>query len=307
MSQTESYEPHGRHKVWSPWAKTAKEGTKNGSRESIGKQIVGNGIPTVKETQQEKKPTLAEVSAARALHRKAEKQARTDLTRRWPAETIKPRASKPYADFLAAQTSPTIRKTTLESPLPQTHLRTRTKVVTNATAVAKTDTEMSFTVPDHKWTCTACSREMLKSQQQYHLAGKAHINRLKLTSSASASAPSNPPLQPATAQKDSPRIVTTTTTRTQKAKPKTAKTTQRGHPRSAGSKDRKLRDRAAGTPSFRTNEPPAHPNWGFIGFGQSSFATNYAYDEYYSEKGDDFGICDKDCGWCGHCMDNIDI
>jgi hypothetical protein len=28
---------------------------------------------------------------------------------------------------------------------------------------------------------------------------------------------------------------------------------------------------------------------------------------YHSDVGDNHALCDKDCGWCGHCMDNVDI
>lgn len=161
----------------------------------------------------------------------------------------------------------------------------------------------------NEWTCTIYSRKMLQSQQQDHLAGKAHSNRLKQISSARA--PSNPSLQLATAE-DSPAVVSTSTARTQKAKPKPAKTTHRS--RTAKAKNRNAGDKAVGISSPQPPETDAHPNWGYIGFQQSTrtFAasydvTGYGYDDYYSGKGDNFGLCDKDCGWCGHCMDNFDI
>lgn len=59
-------------------------------------------------------------------------------------------------------------------------------------------------------------------------------------------------------------------------------------------------------------ETGAYPDWGFVGFRQSARtvavsydATGYGYDEYCSEEGDNFALCDKDCGWCGYCMDNV--
>lgn len=315
MSQTDSYEPHGEHKVWSPWVKIVKEGTKSDPRKSRGKPIVENRILAVGETEQGKRFSLAEVSAAKALHRQAEKQLREDLTRQSPAGIIKPRASKPFADFLAAQTSPTVSKTTIERPFPPTHLPTRSKNVPNATVIAKVDTEITSTMPDNEWACTTCSRKMLKSQQQDHRAGKAHINRLKQISSAGAA--SEPPLQATTAKKDPPQAATTVTARNQDPKPKPRKAvgrpvgfsiaTRQGHPRSAGSKNKKLRGGPAVTSSSRLPEPPAHPSWGLFGFGQSGFAVSYEYDEYCSKKGDSFGLCDKDCGWCGHCMDHANI
>jgi len=29
--------------------------------------------------------------------------------------------------------------------------------------------------------------------------------------------------------------------------------------------------------------------------------------QYHSDVGDNHALCDKDCGWCGYCMDNVDI
>ncbi|KAF2756248.1 hypothetical protein EJ05DRAFT_502711 [Pseudovirgaria hyperparasitica] len=38
---------------------------------------------------------------------------------------------------------------------------------------------------------------------------------------------------------------------------------------------------------------------------QSFYEYEYGYD--HGSKGTEFGLCDKECGWCGHCMDNVDI
>jgi hypothetical protein len=27
--------------------------------------------------------------------------------------------------------------------------------------------------------------------------------------------------------------------------------------------------------------------------------------QWYPDVGDDHSLCDKDCGWCGHCADNV--
>jgi hypothetical protein len=29
--------------------------------------------------------------------------------------------------------------------------------------------------------------------------------------------------------------------------------------------------------------------------------------DYYSDVGDNHSLCDKDCGWCGHCADYVDF
>jgi hypothetical protein len=46
-------------------------------------------------------------------------------------------------------------------------------------------------------------------------------------------------------------------------------------------------------------------------YGSGPYAYRYNRDSYcpgtgYSyELGEDYGLCDKDCGWCGHCMDGV--
>lgn len=164
-----------------------------------------------------------------------------------------------------------------------------------------------------EWTCTICNRKMLPSQQQDHLAGKAH--RAKCSKHISeAKAPSNPSLQPATAE-DSSAIINISTTKTQKAKPKLAKS------RTTRAKNTNTRDnKAVRIPSPQSVAPQlvetgAYPDWGFVGFQQSARtfaanydATDYGFDNYhYSGKGHNFALCDKDCGWCGHCMDNVNV
>ncbi|KAH0499580.1 hypothetical protein TgHK011_006761 [Trichoderma gracile] len=32
-----------------------------------------------------------------------------------------------------------------------------------------------------------------------------------------------------------------------------------------------------------------------------------SHDIWYSDVGDDHSLCDKDCGWCGHCADGYDF
>lgn len=189
---------------------------------------------------------------------------------------------------------------------------------------------------NNEWTCTTCSRKMLQSQQQDHLAGKPHSNRLKQISGAAARAPSNSSsLQPAATAEDPPAAVVSTSViaRNSEGKGKT-KNSQRQpthqSPRTAEAKNKTnrnaTRDKTIGISFSSSIQPPpletdAHPNWGYIGFQQSILTsyvvpqsydatTAYGYDDYYhysGGKGDNFGACDKDCGWCGHCMNNVDI
>ncbi|KAH7042707.1 hypothetical protein B0J12DRAFT_673859 [Macrophomina phaseolina] len=45
--------------------------------------------------------------------------------------------------------------------------------------------------------------------------------------------------------------------------------------------------------------------------GVASHSYGYTYDPYSYGTGyggcEDYSICDKDCGWCGHCMDGVDL
>ena len=50
---------------------------------------------------------------------------------------------------------------------------------------------------------------------------------------------------------------------------------------------------------------------GFVGFSQRDNNTGAAYrmEKAYTWESTDlnYGLCDKDCGWCGRCMDGVDI
>lgn len=41
--------------------------------------------------------------------------------------------------------------------------------------------------------------------------------------------------------------------------------------------------------------------------GYSYGLQEYTYSSSDGGKGDNFGLCDTDCGWCGHCADNMDF
>ncbi len=282
MSQAESYEPHGEHKVLSPWANTAKDGKRNGPRKTGVKEIEKKGILGVRDTEKGGKVGVLQLVAAKAAHREAEKQLAGSLIHQRPIGDIEPQASKQMADLTVAQVTPTV--SLLDLP-------TRSKAAIHGKAV------------DLKWTCITCNRVMLKTQQQDHLAGKAHIARLKQAPIAASGAP----LQPSVAKDESLHAANITTTRSQKANAKPVTKPQQGNPNKFGYKSTKRRSGAATMSTYPQLETPYPPHWGFVGFQQNWSTASSAYNGYYSEKGDDFGLCDKDCGWCGHCMDGVDI
>ena len=303
MSQAESYDPHGRDKVLSPRANTAKDGKKNCSRKFGVREIEKKGMLEVKDTEKRGTLSIPQVTAAKAAHRKAETQLVGNLIRQWPVGDIEPQASKQMADLIAAQAAPTVINVMLERPFPLVDLPTRSKAATHGKAVAKVDVQTSPATVDSTWICTTCNRMMLKTQQQDHLAGKAHILRLKQVPSTA----SNAPLQPTTAKEESLQAATITTTKSQKAKAKPATKPQQGNPGKVGSKSKKRRSGAATISTYPLSEAPYSSDWGFVGFEQNWSGASSVYDGYYSGGGDDYGLCDKDCGWCGHCMDGVDI
>ena len=292
MSQAESYEPHGEHKVLSPWANTAKDGKRNRLEETGGRKIENKGILGVRDTEKRGKVGVLQVVAAKAAHRKAEKQLSGSLILQWPTGDIEPQASKQMADLIAAQVTPAIINVVHERPFPPVNPPTRSKAAPRDKAI------------DSKWTCTTCNREMLKTQQQDHLAGKAHIARLKRVSTT----PSSAPLQPTRAIEESLPAAHITTPKSQKAKAKSATKPPEGNPNKVGSKSTKRRSGAATMSTYpQLTTPSLSSDWGFIGFQQNWSAASSAFDGYYSGGGDNHGLCDKDCGWCGHCMDGVYI
>ena len=290
MSQAESYEPHGEHKVLSPWANTAKDGKRNRLGTTGGREIENKGILGVRDTEKRGKVGVLQVVAAKAAHREAEKQLARSLIP-LPTRDIEPQASKQMADLIAAQVTPTMINVVHERPFPLVDLPIRSKAATHRKAA------------DPSWTCTTCSRVMLKTQQQDHLAGKAHIARSKQV----AITASNAPLQPTIAKEESLQAANITTTRSQRAKAKPATKSQQGNSRKVGCKTTKRTSGAATTFTHPQLSTPFSSDWGFVGFEQNWSAASSAYNGYYSGGGDNYGLCDKDCGWCGHCMDGVDI
>ena len=291
MSQAESYDPHGEDKVFSPWMNTAKDGKSNCSGKSGVRKMEKKGMLGVRDTKKREKESAPQVFATKAEHRKAEKQLGGTLIRQLPAGESEPKAAKQMVDLKAAEVTPTINNVMLERPFPTVDLPTRSKAATHGKAV------------DPKWTCTTCGRVMLKTQQQDHLAGKAHIARLKRVPITT----SGEPLQRTTAKEESLQAATITTLRSQKAKTKPVTKPQQGNPKKLGCESTKRRSGAATISTNPQPETPFSSDWGFVGFEQNWSAASSAYDGYYSGGGDDYGLCDKDCGWCGHCMDGVDI
>lgn len=284
MSKDATYDPHGKDKVLSPWASAVENGKKNKPKKTSVKEAKKKGKLAVREIE-EMKPSAAEVSAAKAAHRRAEKQLVAGLMDR----------------------SLAIPKTASATPAhssPPTELPIRSSIAALGKGTAKTGMKKSSAGKHLEWTCEICSRNMLETQQTDHLAGKPHLARLKQASSAA----STTPLQPTSTKGNSIKKATKNTEIGQKAKVRPATNPQPSNSGKVAAASTKRKNKA---PTVATSFPHfiARPfmDWDFIDYEQTEYANSSAYDGYYYGGDENYGLCDKDCGWCGHCMDDVDI
>ena len=94
------------------------------------------------------------------------------------------RASKQITNIIAAQMEKGVPKATHEPRLSHTVLPTRSKCKVKTKPVKEVHRKMHTPVASTMWTYNACRREMLDSQKDSQLAGKAHNARVKQVSSA---------------------------------------------------------------------------------------------------------------------------
>ncbi|KAH8707622.1 hypothetical protein GQ44DRAFT_628464 [Phaeosphaeriaceae sp. PMI808] len=53
---------------------------------------------------------------------------------------------------------------------------------------------------------------------------------------------------------------------------------------------------------------PRMPELGFLSVQDNTISERDTEDEQsYEDDDENWALCDKDCGWCGHCIDGIDF
>ncbi len=300
MSQAVSYDPHGENKTLSPWAKPEQYRKPNHSRYENN---VGTGITT------QKHESAAVITAMNAAQRKAGTQPEAKLALQSSSGNTYPQPTK-ITDPNVTKEIPNIYKRFEDlPPLPQ--LPVRSKPASDRQAMAAPESILHPTAPPSKWTCLTCSREMQALSKQAHLAGKPHIARLEQANIVTTEAKS-----PSTA-------VIAKSSRKARNKPK-PKPKPKPKSKSKSSPQPPNPSQAKGiSASGHSGDPsqqlglPYPPDYGFSGFAESSTSRrrntstkNNNYDGFgdYGPNGYgclDYGICDKDCGWCGHCMDGV--
>lgn len=315
LSQAGSYDSFGDHKVWSPWAKNVKDKHLKGSSKGGVRQNEGDGLPAIEYQGPKERMRVAELVNMKLAHRQAEKVPSVHSSFPASVGNTEQQASKQITNNMAAQVNKGVPKVKYEPTLTHTDLPTRSKGKAKAKPVEDVHNKIRTPGTSIMWTCTACSREMLESQKEAHLAGKAHVARVKQVPSAA----SNGLSLPGTGEIDVSQTAKTSITKKRrgKAKVKAESLSEQAKFGGTGSKGTQRRARAAVTTTYPTYESCGDADWGFIGFDQGFSLGGPEQDDYWlggPEQynywlggGDNYGLCDKDCGWCGHCMDNVDI
>ena len=307
-SQSDLYEPHGEHKARSPWAT---------------KQVhVPNWTCTVCSKQMQ--------TSSREAHLAGQSHA------------AKARASGSTGTHPNALTSNLIQQA---KAAKRADVSNSIVQVTSAAVNQTHPTPGPSLNPLPEWTCSVCSRTMQTDQRDAHLAGQPHAARVKAShKTASNTSAVNPSVKPnrkpeASADNVVPSVssvttstTTSTTTGTSLLTSETPTTPSKKNanhipprPKSKGAKGRGSKATTTSSISHlsTTNASPweeGDEDCGFVGFSQggggsgsgsgSSSGRGY-YDShpyYYSSGADrDYGACDKDCGWCGRCMERVYI
>lgn len=286
-SQTASYEPHGKNKSRSPWAKSAKSG---GGNRPDGPSDTGARDPGRK--------TMTTV-AQKAVTEAAKKTAATqpDAKPHSQRSVGEPglRRSARLAALKATSTAPEITAE-LEPPLSKIDLPSRSKNELEGESHRRTGPTLYPDTVHSKWTCITCGRKMQEHQKEYHLAGKQHIARVKRTAPRPNGTAKQKTLGATTVTKRNPQT---------ESFPIEAKPRQKNP--AAGTNGRR---RQAAVPGIRQIGMPYPPDHLFSGFEGCVVPDDRRYgNRQYETSLEDVNhaLCDKDCGWCGHCMDGVDV
>ena len=289
-SQKVSYVPHSKDKTFSPWANPAQwgPGKRPGKTERRGPER-----KTMTAGAQQAATEAAKITKATQADAKPQSQ-----------RSVGQEGLRRSARLAALEATKKISKITADHA--KLNLPIRSKDELEGRSQKNTDPTLYPAAVLHpKWKCITCSREMQEHQKEEHLAGKQHIACAKRTAAPPKTGTvKHHSLPPTTTTAIIPQTGESST----KAKPPQ---TSRGTAEAKGAVGRKRQARAV--PQSPRKGPPYPPDHLFIGFegsvgrrdgcwgGGPSFTHGaMGYDEDYS-------VCDKDCGWCGHCMDGVDV
>ena len=282
-SQAESYVPHGKEKVLSPWAKIteAKPSFKDG-------RIKASAVKKLQVAPQEE-------AIAQAEDQKIAQQPGIDGILASPVTSVAGQKRKDVDGSCIIDISTRVQTLlrsgeSINAPMSKPP-KDVFKFVSNTPQIS----------PLQVWSCNICRQEMQYSQKDDHLGGKMHAARSR--------AVLGPIDEAAPIQNMDPTYDLTKAVSTLVSKAPT--------PNSKGKKKRskaaKLRTRAKDEIRLSTNTVVQHtgapypPDHAFVGFSESICIPTYDWETSPYLETAEYGLCDSDCGWCGHCMDGLDI
>ena len=281
-SKEASYEPHSRDKTLSPWANPAK--AERGAR------------PDMKEAKapgREPLTAIAQTAATEAAKKTAVTQpvAKPELQSIVEQATLR-RSVKPAVVEAATKTPEFAAE--LGRPLPKLSLPIRIQEELEPESDRKTNSGLYPVTVHSKWTCVPCGREMQKDNKEEHLAGKQHIKSTKRTA-----APQTSMVKPKTHE------ATAITTKNRQAGTfPTSANPRRKIPEAPKATSTKSKRTKAAVPHSQQLGLPYPPDALFLGFQGMAGPRTHQYETSWPL---DYSVCDKDCGWCGHCIDGVDI
>ncbi|MDI1490054.1 MAG: hypothetical protein OHK93_001253 [Ramalina farinacea] len=197
--------------------------------------------------------------------------------------------------------------TVLEGPLSRLDFPKKSSAELEAGSREKTTLVERCATSPSSWTCVTCSRKMQQDQKEDHLAGKQHIARVKQTPTLQTNTPKGKPVKPMKGSQKGPQLGGS------------AANSARRKTKGEDAKDPGITNKnwqAAVSQSQRIGQPYP-PDQLFIGFQGGAAPANHQYETLYDLddveyetswpfENVDYNACDKDCGWCGHCMDGLD-
>ncbi|MCJ1472626.1 hypothetical protein MMC13_001275 [Lambiella insularis] len=281
LSKDASYEPSGKDKALSPWAKLRKDGKANrsGDRGETGLPSIGKGHQSA-----------AEISASKAAQKIAARQPQIAFAHQTSVE--KTDLQQPSQTRAGQKVTGAMRDNNENSRhlLSLANLSIRYQSILDEKLLTKPSSAIGPAADPSNWICSTCDRMMQALQKHDHLTGKPHIARLKQKQGVESSAP----IHITTTKQNTPLGSTIPVTKSRKPKAQ-----------------RNIRPQQGGTGLAVLTPPqagPSYPNWGFTGFSGSSDFHRFCVDsDLYDMEDLNYGLCDTDCGWCGHCMDGVDI
>lgn len=282
VSHTAGYEPRGKDKYLSPWGQGNRP-KKTEARSPENKTVT----------------TVAKIAATEAAEKVAPAKPDAKPHSQPSIKEANLQQSATIAALEVAQVAPK-STTALERPLSNTNITIRSKNDLEGRAQKRLDPVQYPAMVHSKWTCMTCAREMQEGQKGEHLAGKQHIARVRRTAAVKKPSPA----------KEKAMRATTVTARSSHRAEVTMKPEPRplipGKVKATGTNRRKKPTAMSISQQRGLPYPPDHL---FVGFEGSVAPRSFQYETAFSLDDVDlnYGLCDKDCGWCGHCLAGVDI